>query len=74
MTKSLTKMIFQKRQLYSLHMKKGTKIDDHLNTFNTLLVQLTSMGVKFEYEDKAITLFSSLPTSWDHFVTCISFS
>jgi hypothetical protein len=38
MTKSLTKRIFLKRQLYSLCMKEGTKIVDHLNTFNTLLV------------------------------------
>jgi hypothetical protein len=74
MTKSLTNEIFLKRQLYSLRMKEGTKIADHLNTFNTLLVQLTSMGVKFEFEDKAITLLCSLPASWDHFVTSISFS
>jgi hypothetical protein len=32
------------------------------------------MGVKFKYEDKAITLLCSLPKSWDHFVTSISFS
>jgi hypothetical protein len=74
MTKSLTNRIFLKRQLYSLRMKEGTKIVDHLNTFNTLLVQLSSMGVKFESEDKAITLLCSLPASWDHFVTSISFS
>jgi hypothetical protein len=74
MKKSLTNRIFLKRQLYSLRMKEGTKIADHLNTFNTLLVQLTSMGVKFDSEDKAITLLCSLPASWDHFVTSISFS
>jgi hypothetical protein len=67
-------MIFLKRQLYSLCMKEGTKIDDHLDTFNPLLVQLTSMGVKFESEDKAITLFFSFPKLEDHFVTSISFS
>jgi hypothetical protein len=32
------------------------------------------MGVKFESKDKAITLLCSLPESWDHFVTSISFS
>jgi hypothetical protein len=74
MMKSLTNMIFLKRQLYILRMKEGTKIVDHLNTFNTLLVQLNSMGVKFESEDKEITLLCSLPASWDHFVTSISFS
>jgi hypothetical protein len=40
---------------------EGMKIVDHLNNFNTLLVQLDSMGVKFEFEDKATTLLSSLP-------------
>ena len=74
MTKSLTNKIFLKRQLYSLRIKEGTKIADHLNTFNTLLVQLTSIGVKFESEDKEITLLCSFPASWDHFVTSISFS
>jgi hypothetical protein len=74
MNKSLMNRIFLKIQLYSLRMKEGTKITDHLNTFNTLLVQLISMGVKFESEDKAITLLFSLPDSWDHFVTSISFS
>jgi hypothetical protein len=32
------------------------------------------MGVKFESEDKEITLLCSLPVSWDHFVTSTSFS
>jgi len=72
--KSLTNMIFLKRQLYSLHIKESTKIADHLNTFNTLLVQLTNMRVKFDYEDKAIKLLCSLHTSWDQFVTSISFN
>ena len=62
MMKSLTR-IYLKRQLYSLQMKEGTKVVDHLNTFNTLIVQLTSMEVKFEDGDKAITLLCSLPES-----------
>eukprot|EP00253_Pinus_taeda_P021000 PITA_21000 len=32
------------------------------------------MEVKIQEEDKAITLLCSLPESWDHFVTSISFS
>ena len=74
MTKSLTNRILLERQLYNSHMKEGTTITDHLNTFNTLLVQLESIEVKFDSEDKAVTLLCSLPESWDHFVTSISLS
>jgi hypothetical protein len=74
MTKSLTSRIYLNRQLYNLQMKEGTKIIDHLNIFNTLIVQLTSMEVKFEDEDKAITLLCSLLKSWNNLVTSISFS
>ena len=55
-------------------MKEGTSIIDHLNTFNTLLVQLDSIEVKFDLEDKVVTLLCSLSKSWDHFVTSISIS
>eukprot|EP00253_Pinus_taeda_P027074 PITA_27074 len=74
MPKSLTNRILLKRQLYSLRMKEGTLIADHLNAFNTLLVQLQSIEVKIPSEDKAITLLCSLPESWDHFVTSIILS
>jgi hypothetical protein len=72
MKKSLTSRIYLKRQLYSLRTKEDTKVPDHLNTFNTLIVQLTSMEVKFEDEDKAITLLCPLRESWDKLVTSIS--
>jgi hypothetical protein len=74
MTKSLTNKIFLKRQLYSLRMKEGTKIVDHLNVFNTLICQLSSMEVKYEDEDKEVTLLCSFPESWDHLVTSMWFS
>ena len=74
MTKSLTNIIYLKRQLYSLQMKEGTKFAEHLNVFSTLICQLSDMEVKMQEEDKAITLLCSLPESWDHFITSISLS
>lgn len=53
-------------------MKEGNKITEHLNVFNTLICQLTDMNVKFEEEDKSITLLCSLPESLDHLVASIS--
>ena len=41
-------------------MKKGIKIVDHLNVFNTLICQLGSMDVKLKDEDKIVTLLCSL--------------
>eukprot|EP00253_Pinus_taeda_P003620 PITA_03620 len=74
MTKSLTNRIYLKRQLYSLQMKEGTKVAEHLNIFYTLICQVSDMEVKIQEEDKDITLLCSLPKSWDHFVTSISLS
>jgi hypothetical protein len=74
MTKSLTNIIFLKRQLYNLQMKEGTKIVDHLNVFNTLICQLSSMEVKYEYEDTKVMLLCSFLESWNHLVTSMWFS
>jgi hypothetical protein len=38
------------------------------------IVHLTSMEVKFEDKEKAITLLCSFPESWDNLVTSIRFS
>jgi hypothetical protein len=55
-------------------MKEGTEIADHLNVFNTLIFVLTNMEVKFEDEDKEVTLMCLLPESWDHLVTTMWFN
>jgi len=40
MTKLLTNRIYLKKQLYSLQMKEGTQVEEHLNISNTLICQL----------------------------------
>jgi hypothetical protein len=71
MIKNLSIFFFLKRQLYSVQMKEGMQINDHLNVFNTLICQLTNMEVNFEDEDKAITLLFLFPKSWDHLVKTV---
>ena len=57
-----------------MRMKEGTKIADHLNVFNTLICQLSSMDVKIDDEDKAVNLLCTLPESWGQVVSSISLS
>ena len=55
-------------------MKEGMKIANHLNVFNTLIFQLTSMDVKINDEDKAVNLLCTLPESQGQVVSSISLS
>ena len=72
MRKNLTNKLYVKKQLYSLHMKEGSDLLKHLNTFNTLNTQLSSFGVNYEDEDKVLLLLVSLPTS-DHLVITLMY-
>ena len=65
--------LYVKKQLYSLHMKEGSNLLEHLNTFNILNTQLSSFRVNYENEDKALLLLASLPTSFDHLVTTLMY-
>ena len=65
--------LYMKKQLYSLHMKEGSDLSEHLNTFNMLNTQLSSFGVNYEDEDKVSLLLTSLPTSFDHLVTMLMY-
>ena len=68
-SKSLLNRILLKKRFYSLKMKEGAKVSEHLNTFNYILSQLESIGVKMDDEAKAVTLLCTLPDSYDNLVT-----
>ena len=74
MTKSMTNIIYLKWYLYGMRMKEGTKIADHLNVFNTLIFQLSSMDVKIDDADKEVNLLCTLLESWGQVVSSISLS
>lgn len=46
----------------------------HLNKFNTTIIQLSSVGIEFDEEVRALILLSSLPKSWNATVTTVSSS
>ncbi|MCO5588543.1 hypothetical protein L7F22_047274 [Adiantum nelumboides] len=63
---------FLMKKLVRLSMKEDSSVISHLNEFNSLYSQLTSKGLNFDDEMKAIFLLCSLPASWDTFNTAIS--
>ena len=68
MTKSLANRLYLKQRLYSFKMQEGRSIEDQINEFNKIIDDLANVDVKIEDEDQAVTLLSSLPKSYEHFV------
>ncbi|MCO5611719.1 hypothetical protein L7F22_065977 [Adiantum nelumboides] len=69
---SASNKVFLIKKLMRLSMKEGSSVSSHLNEFNSLYSQLTSKGLNFNDEMKAIFLLFSLPASWDTFNTTMS--
>lgn len=68
MSKSLTNKLYLKQKLYVLTMAEGTDLSQHINLFNQIISDLLMIDVKFDEEDKALMLFTSLPASYEHLV------
>jgi len=49
-------------------MNEGQRLQDHIDNFNKLCLDLESIEVKYDDEDKALLLLHSLPKSYETFV------
>jgi hypothetical protein len=70
-SKSLVNIMFLWKKLYNIRMKDGDWVTDHLNAFNIVVSQLLYVDIKIYNEYKCISLFFSLPDSWDSLVVAI---
>jgi hypothetical protein len=52
-------------------MSEGSSVTEHLNAFNTFLIQLSSMDIKIIEEEKITSVLCSFPNSWDSLVVAI---
>nr|GEW42584.1 retrovirus-related Pol polyprotein from transposon TNT 1-94 [Tanacetum cinerariifolium] len=68
MTKSLANKLYLKKKLYTFYMPAGRKIFEHIDVFNKIVLDLANITIKFEDEDLALLLLTSLPASYEHFV------
>ncbi|GJV06594.1 retrovirus-related pol polyprotein from transposon TNT 1-94 [Tanacetum coccineum] len=68
MTKSLANRLYLKKKLYTYYMSPGTKLGDHIDEFNKLILDLANIDIEIEDEDQALMLLTSLPSSYENFV------
>ena len=64
MTKSLTNKLYLNQRLFTLRMKEGTSIKDHLDKLNKILMDLKIFDVRIDKEDQDLILLCSLPRSF----------
>uniref|UniRef100_A0A2N9GAT4 Integrase catalytic domain-containing protein n=1 Tax=Fagus sylvatica TaxID=28930 RepID=A0A2N9GAT4_FAGSY len=53
------------KKLFNLKMAEGTAVAKHLNEFNTITNQLSSMEIEFDVEIHALIALASLQNSWE---------
>jgi hypothetical protein len=63
--------LFLIKKLYLLRMSDDSSVTEHLNAFNTIIIQLSSVDIKIIEEEKCISLLCSLPDSGDRLVVDI---
>jgi hypothetical protein len=53
------------KKLFNLKMAEGTSVAHHLNEFNTITNQLSSVEIDFDDEIRVLIVLVSLPNSWE---------
>lgn len=71
MMKSIENWLFLKKKLFQFHYMQGMTMNQYLNNFNKILVDLQNLDVSIEDEHKALLLLYSLLDTYDHLTTTL---
>jgi hypothetical protein len=69
---SMSNKVFLMKRLFNMKMSEGGSVADHLNNFNTVTNQLSSVKVNFDDEVRALLILCSLPKRWNDLVMAVS--
>jgi hypothetical protein len=69
---SASNKVFLMKRLFNMNMSEGGSVADHLNEFNTVTNQLSSVKVDFDDEVRDLLFLCSLPERWNGLVRAIS--
>ena len=61
---SINNKVHLMKKLFNLNMAENASIAQHLNEFNTITNQLSSIEIDFDDEICALIILASLPNSW----------
>ncbi|GKB23390.1 zinc finger, CCHC-type containing protein [Tanacetum coccineum] len=65
---SLANRLYLMKKLYTYYMSPSTKLGDHIDEFNKLILDLANIDIEIEDEDQALMLVRSLPSSYENFM------
>jgi hypothetical protein len=69
---SASNKVFLMKRLFNMKMSEGGSVADHLNEFNTVTNQLSSVKVDFDDEVRDLLILCSLPEIWNGLVMVVS--
>ena len=66
--------VFLMKKMYNLKMKEGASVVKHLNEFNIVSSQVSSIKIILDDEIRGILLLCSMPDSWVNLIVAMSTS
>lgn len=66
MTKSLANRLFLKYKLYIFKMMPRKTLEDYIDDFNKIILDLENIEIKMDEKDQALLLLRSLPSQFEN--------